>query len=111
MENNATMIAVIQLLLTVTAAAIAIIPPLLKMRSDKKKAEAEADSVQVASAMEMVAKWEGRVQALEQRIIALEFSEEYWKRGCYLLLNQLAREGIIPCWEPNGGSTKRKKED
>lgn len=128
MESN-VVVAAIQLVLTITAASIAVIPPLLKMRSDKNKAEAEATKELTGAALEMVRAWEVRVQALEkkladqrqsydtriaalsQRINVLEEDAEYWKRGCYRLLRQLGEKDIAPCWDPNGTQPTQSQED
>lgn len=110
MGNETVVIAVIQLVLTLTAATVAILPALLKMRSEKEKAEADKDATLTGSAMSMVEAWEKRVQRLEDKVADLEQSEDYWKRGCYRLINQLTSLGIQPCWDPNGGPITQPSE-
>lgn len=105
MDNEAIVIAVIQLVLTLAAATVAILPSLLKMRSEKTKAIAESDSTVAGSAMKMVEAWEQRVKSLEATVARLDKENEYWQRGCYRLINQLVSLGVVPCWDPNGGPT------
>lgn len=109
MLSEAIIIAVIQLLLTLGAALAAILPSLMKMRQEKRKAEAESDGTITDSAMKMVSAWEQRVVSLEATVERLDIQLEYWQRGCYRLINQLVANGITPCWDPNGGPEPREE--
>lgn len=111
MDNEAITIAVIQLLLTIGAAAIAIVPALIRMRHEKTKAAAESEGTLTDSAMKMVGAWEERVKSLEGTVQRLDQENEYWRRGCYRLINQLVANGIVPCWDPNGGPASEPGEN
>jgi hypothetical protein len=111
MGDERLAITIVQLLLTTGAAAVAIIPALLRMRSEKAEAEASATEALTGSALGMVEAWEKRVQKLEDKMARVEKSEDYWKRGCYRLINQLTGIGVVPCWDPNGGPASKPQED
>ena len=111
MQNEAVVIAVIQLVLTLAAATVAILPALMKMRSEKAKAEADTIHTLTDSALAMVETWEKRVQKLEATVRRLEESEEFWKRGCYKLLKQIIDLGYEPCWDPNGVTKPSEQEE
>ena len=99
------LLTIIQFVITAIAAAIAIVPATFKMKAEKEKVEAETQRTLSDSAMAMVKAWEARYVNLERRVHELEVENEWWKRGCYRLLNQLVANDIEPCWDPNGGPT------
>lgn len=90
----------IPLIISLLAAAIAIVPALMRMESEKKKDNADVAGTLTTGAMSMVEKWERRVVALEQEVAALKQESEIWKAGCYLLIGQLVEIGHEPVWRP-----------
>jgi len=101
-------VALIQLTLTLAAAGFAIVPAVVKMRHERKKAEAETAGIITDSAIAMVKRWESRMETLEAEVLTLNQHLAYWQKGCTLLIEQLTKEGIQPCWDPNGGPDKEK---